>query len=541
MLNKYRTSIANRLLLVLFLVSILTASLIGFLYYQYTIQKEYNDSEKSLHQLIFALSKSAAIAAYLEDITLAEEVVGGIAANDLVMAVQLRSGNMSLAKRGDINSLDKGTIDYKLESPFLSDIYVGDLIVVPDVTVIRADAKKAAINHVLLISVQTVVLMLFIAIMLNKQLLAEIKRMANGLHKIRIGSFERLNIAPSHQYDELGSLTNDINTLLISAQENFERERQLRLEVQELEKRFRGIFEQSSHGIAITNQLGSLQLHNPSFANIIGKHKLSQLMKDKSLSLFSVFGSEKQKIESAAALAIQTSQPQAVELRSENEGESRWLYCLISKMQGSASGQSSLEISLQDISERRAREELLKDQAELDALTKLFNRRAGESKIQQIINSVDKRRNTYAMFMIDLDGFKPVNDQYGHEAGDAVLIILADRLTECVRTEDIVMRWGGDEFVIFAKLNTNVSEASHIAQKLLDVINSPMECDLGKTFQVSASIGISLYPFNSDNMDTLVKYADAAMYQTKVESKNGYNYYSEPLSLDEDETLIHGV
>ncbi len=540
MLTKLHASIATRLAVILVLAGAISAICTGYLFYSYTSSKEFEQSQKSLAQLVHAVSQTAAIAAYLDDITLAKEVVEGIAGSDLVKAVELKSTQETLALRGTMPKERFETMSFTLESPFNTGEIVGRLSIAPNTALIKSDAKKAAINHVVLISVQTFVLTSLIIFLINTQLISEIKRLAKRLHSIRIGSDQRLVATKTHKNDEIGLLTNDINELLSSVEENISLERALRLEVEELENRFRDIFEQSSHGIAIVDTNGRMKLHNPSFKNIIGKELFEKISKQTSMSFFALFGEEKGRLELAAKDVLLSGESRAVDIKIDGSSQTRWLYCLISMMTDDDK-ESSFEIVLQDISERRNREEKLKGQAEVDALTNLYNRGAGENMIAQLISGAESKRSSYGLFMIDLDGFKPVNDQYGHEAGDKVLIAVANRLVNSIRADDIAIRWGGDEFVIFARLATDLLEASSIAEKLLGILQKPIECQAGKNVVVSASIGIALYPFNADNIETLLKYADLAMYEVKSKHKNGYNYFKQPtFKTSETDNLITG-
>lgn len=540
MLIKLRTSIATRLALILLLAGVVSALCTGYLFYSHTYSNEFSQSQKHLRQLVHAVSQTAAIAAYLDDLTLAKEVVEGIAASDLVKAVEIKSTQETLSTRGIMPDERVDIIRFDLNSPFVSDEMVGKLLVAPNIELIQSDAKKAAMNHVVLIAAQTFILTTLIIFLLHRQLITEIKRLAKRLHSIRIGSDQRLVPTPSHKYDEIGLLTHDINHLLSSVEDNINLERSLRQEVEELQNRFRDIFEQSSHGIAIVDIDGKMKLHNPSFKNIIGQPCFEKISKQDAISFFSVFDEEKNRLQLAAAEVLMTGESRAVDIKIDENDQTRWLYCLISVMTDDDK-ESSFEIVLQDISERRNREEKLKGQAEVDALTNLYNRGAGESKIEQLISVAETKRFSYGLFMIDLDGFKPVNDQYGHEAGDKVLIEVAKRLTSSVRADDITIRWGGDEFVIFARLTTDPLEASHIAEKLLSILREPIVCESGNTVNISASIGIALYPFNADNLESLLKYADLAMYEVKSEHKNSYNYFKQPsLKSSDTDNVITG-
>jgi diguanylate cyclase (GGDEF)-like protein len=114
-------------------------------------------------------------------------------------------------------------------------------------------------------------------------------------------------------------------------------------------------------------------------------------------------------------------------------------------------------------------------------------------------------------------------------------------LLSSIRAGDIAIRWGGDEFVIFARLTSDLFEASNIAEKLLAILREPIECQPETMVSISASIGISLYPFNTDNVETLLKYADLAMYEVKSQHKNGYNYFKQPVfKITDTENVITG-
>jgi predicted signal transduction protein with EAL and GGDEF domain len=103
------------------------------------------------------------------------------------------------------------------------------------------------------------------------------------------------------------------------------------------------------------------------------------------------------------------------------------------------------------------------------------------------------------------------------------------------------IRWGGDEFVVFARLTTDLSEASSIAEKLLNILQQPIECQSDMSVTISASIGIALYPFNADNIETLLKYADLAMYEVKSHNKNSYNFFKQPtFKTSETQSVITG-
>ena len=125
------------------------------------------------------------------------------------------------------------------------------------------------------------------------------------------------------------------------------------------------------------------------------------------------------------------------------------------------------------------------------------------------------------LLFIDLDGFKEVNDTLGHELGDQLLLVVSQRFIGCLRGSDTVSRLGGDEFTVILRAIPTIEVAARIAQKILSSINELIILE-GHIVQVSASIGISIYPLNSEDSQTLIQQADAAMYRAKQSGKNCY-------------------
>jgi two-component system CheB/CheR fusion protein len=177
-----------------------------------------------------------------------------------------------------------------------------------------------------------------------------------------------------------------------------------------------------------------------------------------------------------------------------------------------------------DVTEKRKAADKIWEHANYDALTRLPNRRLFYDRLDQDIAKTNRANNLLALLFIDLDSFKEVNDQYGHQVGDELLIQVANRLISGVRASDTVSRLGGDEFmVILCDLN-EIAEAGKIAQWLVESISKPFFI-ANESIQVSASIGIIFYPSDSDNADDLIKGADVAMYKSKKRGKNQFSYY----------------
>jgi diguanylate cyclase (GGDEF)-like protein len=165
-----------------------------------------------------------------------------------------------------------------------------------------------------------------------------------------------------------------------------------------------------------------------------------------------------------------------------------------------------------------------------DALTGLPSLRLCKDRLDQSLAEARRNRQTSAVMFLDLDEFKEINDQYGHEFGDLVLKATADRIREEVRETDTVARIGGDEFVIILSSLPEDNIAERIAANVIEQIARPIEIK-NTEVTVSASIGISLYPENGITAEELIRSADKAMYRVKHEGKNSFGFVpSEPNS-----------
>ena len=173
-----------------------------------------------------------------------------------------------------------------------------------------------------------------------------------------------------------------------------------------------------------------------------------------------------------------------------------------------------------DVTKRKIAEETIVFQAFHDQLTQLPNKRLFKDRMEIAITHSKRYGNMFGVMFIDLNDFKIVNDTLGHMAGDHILQRVARRLRQCIRTVDTLARQGGDEFTLLLPDLTKPEDASIIAQKILKELDQPFSLN-GHTFQISASIGIAIFPRDGDTIDTLLKNADAAMY--RVKSSGGHN------------------
>ncbi|GIP22833.1 EAL domain-containing protein [Paenibacillus sp. J22TS3] len=214
-------------------------------------------------------------------------------------------------------------------------------------------------------------------------------------------------------------------------------------------------------------------------------------------------------------------------------------------------GRFAVQVMGSDITLRKESEKMVEFMAYYDALTELPNRYKLREHLNTILGQAQNRM--VAVLFLDLDRFKIINDTKGHMVGDLLLQKVAKRLEQAVQGDGMVSRQGGDEFIILLE-DTDKSKASAVAKRLLDALASPIIVDHEEYF-VTASIGISIYPTDGVDEETLIKHADTAMYLAKERGKNNYQFYSSDLiglssrkmelenalrrALEQDEMIIH--
>lgn len=177
-----------------------------------------------------------------------------------------------------------------------------------------------------------------------------------------------------------------------------------------------------------------------------------------------------------------------------------------------------------DITQRKQESERDHHLAYHDVLTGLPNRLTFLDMQQNAILQARPTRHMIATLFIDLDRFKPINDNFGHHMGDQLLVAVADRLRAAIRQSDMVARFGGDEFAVLLRKIPDLEVATALARKLLDSLSRPFVIR-GQSLKIGASIGIAIYPDAGEDAETLLINADKAMYDAKCEGGNSYHVY----------------
>jgi diguanylate cyclase (GGDEF)-like protein/PAS domain S-box-containing protein len=208
------------------------------------------------------------------------------------------------------------------------------------------------------------------------------------------------------------------------------------------------------------------------------------------------------------------------------DGQAYPVWVALTAIRDEAGQVSNYIAILSDITDRKRVEEHHRHLAEHDFLTDLPNRVLFLDRLQQALAAARRSHTKVAVMFLDLDRFKGINDSFGHHVGDAVLKEVAARLTGCVRGVDTVSRQGGDEFVVVLADIGGADQAAHVAGSVMQAVAQPVQYDANLTISLSVSIGISLYPDDGDDLDTLLRHADVAMYHAKQSGRNAFSFFN---------------
>lgn len=211
-----------------------------------------------------------------------------------------------------------------------------------------------------------------------------------------------------------------------------------------------------------------------------------------------------------------------------------------------SAGKNRLAVIFSDVTEHRAAERQVQQLASFDFLTGLPNRALLNDRLKQAMLACERHECKIAVFFLDLDHFKAINDSLGHAVGDQLLQAVAGRLEKGIRQSDTIARTGGDEFVIITMGLHDEMNASHVATTILKCLDEPFWIS-GREIFINGSLGISIYPDDAEDTSTLLKNADMAMYAAKELGRNRYNYYAKHLQeraverLEIETALRHAV
>ncbi len=295
--------------------------------------------------------------------------------------------------------------------------------------------------------------------------------------------------------------------------------------LQQAERSFRSIFENATEGIFQTSPEGRYLNVNPALANIYGFASPAELIASIGDIQHQVYTKPARREEFMRLMREQGVVANFVSEIRRKEGDPIWISENARAVYDEAGSLLFYEGTVEDVTESKLNQEKLEHLANHDPVTNLPNRLLLNDRLRQMMLSAQRNRGIVAVVLVDLDHFKLINDTFGHNCGDQLLQTMAHRMLACVRENDTVVRLGGDEFVLLLSGVGRGEAISQVTQRVLNAIARPSQIE-GRELSVSCSMGVSIFPRDGRDVQTLLKNADTAMYKAKEFGRNNFQFYS---------------
>lgn len=523
-------------------------------------EREHGQSVQRLGELLDTVESSASIACFSNDEQLAAEVAQGLMRNREVLRVAIRAGEVELARverdthenavisRAGIRSLvvEPGQVRRNLRSPFQREDIVGEIVLDADWSVIDERVAKIVQETVwplagllLLVAAASAAMMLFLVV-------RPLKATSDRLHRLEPASGQKLDVPDGHENTELGRLVSDINDLtghLVTTLEQerslrqqqakyqgilddlnghlvatLEQERSLRQQQTIAQRKYQDIFDHAASGIFIAKRDGCLESFNRAFVDLTWLPRGGELVErnlaepgwqapDRLLSLLHL------SLDGDASVVMKDDF-----LVSGRFGDERWLHVAMMPL-----GDGSVQGTVTDVTQRKHEEISARRMAVVDPLTGFANRVGLERALAETIQHTPH----FSLLMLDLDGFRQVNDAMGIPIGDHLLLMASVRIRECLKDRDIVARIGGDEFALVLLDETDSAaldaRISCLLAELAQAYSLPGAS--AETVTLTASLGVAAYPQDGANLHQLLRGAELALSSARDAGGNCYRHY----------------
>jgi diguanylate cyclase (GGDEF)-like protein/PAS domain S-box-containing protein len=327
----------------------------------------------------------------------------------------------------------------------------------------------------------------------------------------------------------LESLSDDISSVVVFIQAE-----EKRLAAEAKLRQLSLAIEQSKSAIVITDTQGNIEYINPYYTELTGYEDFDVV--DKNMNDLPRLEATQKMLSECLEEVLNGIDWHGEVETVKKSGESFWSLQTVSPIVDKSGKITHIVWSAEDNTELRSAHETISQLAYFDALTGLPNRRLYHDRFKQAISAAKRHGTKLAIFYLDLDNFKVINDSWGHDFGDILLKHVADTLNDAVREMDTVARLGGDEFSIILNDVTDNSQAIRVADNILQRLNKKTVLD-GRELTITTSIGVSLYPDDGDDGKTLMKHADMAMYHAKEKGKNNFQFFEEFLNIKAQQRL----
>lgn len=476
-----------------------------------------------LNELLDTVESTASVACYVEDKQLASELVAGLLKNDGVAGVVVRSSKKAELASGIKAGLpnlaamrESGSrpISRLIMSPFDKTKVIGEIVLEPDVKVIDQQVLQKVYLTVSMLALQLVLEAAAIVLILLYAVVRPIRMLSFNLHSIDAAAGEKLKIPNGHVGNEIASLTADINKLAETLVASLSQEKQLRLQQTIDEQKYHSIFDNAGSGIFIADEGGRIFSFNRSFARLtkipVAEHGRSPTLVDVP---WNDYGRLIEMI--ITCLAGSTDQTSDFELNAENPC---WVNVILS-----AVSDGQVQGVVTDVTPAKQAEATALQMAITDKLTGLANRNGLERYLSDTIRQ--RSGESLAMMIVDIKGFRQINESMGMSAGDELLKIVALRILGSIKKTDWLGRLGSHEFVVVLHGVSNHSAAESVALRVFEALRKPAEIN-ETTIASDCFIGMAFYPGDGRDLSALLRNTEIAVDFARTLGKREIQFFA---------------
>lgn len=493
-----------------------------------THERVRQQSAERLGELLDTVESTVTIACYSGDRALAKEVANGLLKNSGVLGVVISTNKRELARAyrssyvapaGEMEPADR--LIRVIHSPRNQSVQVGEIQLDPDPV-----EFERMVNHEVrfvgkLLGVQIAGTAAAIFLVLLLWIVRPIKAISDRLHQMNAAAGERLRIPRGHSHTEIGRLAGDINALAGRLVSTLEEEHHLRKQFEIGEKKYHAIFNNAETGIFIANRDGHIESLNPALRRLL---ELPADAQDEMGGRFltDIAWSAPDRLHQLIAGSIDSKSTASADLELiHRDGSSRWLNLLLNPV-----GDGMIQGVVSDVTERKRAENTARMQIITDPLTSVANRPGLEQVLQIYIRKHGIVSDAgFALLLVNIDGFKRVNEALGLPVGDEVLKAAAKRLSSCLKPHDTVARIGGDEFAVILPFAADEERVARVGERIISVLRESYDVH-ENPIQLGASIGITFFPGDGKDLPTLLRNAELALSRAKAAGGNRCTFFN---------------
>ncbi len=526
-------------------------------------EREQSQAIRTLNEVLETVQSTASIAAFTNDQQLAGEVIQGLLRNSDILLVTIVSGEVVLAHGGRpvakvltpeqsllsepnvqanklVNNLwwllesnpsppnlIANPLSKPLASPFNKNEIIGKITLQADWPAIEARVKQTTRDTLYLLLAEMLVVVLSVAAVMVFLVIRPIKKISDRLHQIEPELGSRISVPEGHEKTEIGRLVGDVNELTGRLMTLLESEREMQRQHEVAQRKYQNLFDHAASGIFVADREGRLDSFNRAFSELIWRSRLGE---QENPSLFDAAWSRPDLIKSLLVLSLQ--QETSGRIASDDflllgqRGDERWLSIAVT-----APGDGNLQGTVTDVTARKREEMQARRLASLDALTGFSNRQGLLEAITQF-SARDNAQASFALLMLNLDGFKHINESMGLPAGDEVLRVVAERIREFIKPGDHPARIGGDEFVLLLDHTSPESQFDLRLNQVFGLLQQPhsiVTLEGTRAISIRASAGVAFYPKDGTNAHQLLRSAELALMSARSAGSHSYHCFDPQL------------